>query len=72
MKWTKANIIKVLKARNEHALTMRKYAETDADKLRYLRESMVLDQCIWMLTKRDYFDKMVELFADDIKEVEEN
>ena len=71
MKWTKANIIKVLKAKNEHALTMRKYAKTDEDKREFLRESMMIDQCLWLLTQRDYFDKMVEIFADDIKALEE-
>lgn len=72
MKWTKANIIKVLKARKEHALRMRKYAETDENKLMYLRESMAIDQCLWLLTDRDYFDEMVEIFADEIKALEEN
>lgn len=62
MKHTKQNVIKVLAAMNQHALDMHRLSETEEEKTKYLRESMVFDRCIWALTDKEYFDKMVEIF----------
>lgn len=61
MKHTKQNVIKVLTAMNE--LAMRIYHDTEDEDLKtmYLHESMAFDQALWLLTDKEYFDKMVEI-----------
>ena len=67
MKHNKENIIKLLTAIKENKSALRKSHVEFADV--YLAESCILEQAIWILTKKEFFEDLCSIYEleDDEK-----
>ena len=73
MKRTKENIIKLLKAKYDNCHALRHiYAKDGKKELAddYLHEAMAYSDVISLLTNKDYFDEMVNVYIDDIEKMQ--
>lgn len=65
MKHTKQNIVKLLKEKSDLSYKMAVMYKEDGREdlyLKYLHDSMSYDDAISIITKKDYFDSMCEIF----------
>ena len=72
MKHTKENIINLLKAKIVHLRAMEEIYKKEGDSdlaERYKHERWGLDSVLQLMTNKEYFDKIYNIYKDDIEEV---
>ena len=71
MKQTKENIIKLLKAKYKLAHALADYAKENGDEEEFhmcIREAIAISDAIYLLTNKEYFNSMVEIYFKEDEE----
>ena len=72
---TMQELLKLIKAKQKNADAMSELWKKEGKRDRArdcLRDSMAYDDIIWLITDSNYADKMRRIFADDLKEGNED